>query len=219
MPRTPAAAVLVGIVIAVLPGRLQAQSLFVSGTVFANIHRAGGYRTDSPYRQDDDLSATTIGGGVGVGTAIGRHVVIQVELMAPEPIEQSYGPPEYLPPLRPPTPATFRDVEYRTRHGSILGGYRTAVKRRVSAALLGGVMFMEERTRTVSTTIPTQPFQPLPSDSTIRYYRLLPAFGLDVSVDVFSHLAIVPQLRVHKVTGSGFGAVGLWPGLSVRWTF
>lgn len=97
MPRTPAAAVLVGVVIAVLPGRLHAQSLFVSGTVFANIHRAGGYRTDSPYRQEDDLSATTIGGGVGVGTAIGRHVVIQVELMAPEPIEQSYGPPEYLP--------------------------------------------------------------------------------------------------------------------------
>ena len=220
MQRSHAAILVVWIALGLVPARAAGQSVFVSGAVFANIHRAGGFNTDSPIRQDDDLSGTSVGGGFTVGASIGPHVVVQTEVMLPAALHRDFAPPTYLPPLVPPPSATFREVTYRTRHGSVLGGYRTGTRRRLSAAFLGGVMFLQERTRTVARTVPPQPFSPpLPNDTTLRYYRLAPVFGLDLDVSLFSGLSVVPQLRVYKITGTGFGAVGLWPGASLRWRF
>jgi len=195
-----------------------AQSAFVSGTVFANIYSAGRYSTASPLVQDEDPSGTTVGGSFGIGTHIGTHLVVQVELAFPAELEHSFGPPRFLLPLPAPRVTSERTVEYRTRNGSILGGYRTGTRGRVSAALLGGLMFFQERTRMVSQTIPPPPSSPLPFDSTYRAYRMAPVFGFDVTVTAFSHLSVVPQMRVWK-SSSGAGAIGLWPGVGVRWTF
>lgn len=194
-----------------------AQSAFVSGTVFANIRRAGGFATESPIVQEENASGTTVGGSMGIGTHIGTHFVVQVELAFPATLDHSFDPPRYLPPFPVPDFTLERRVEYRTRNLSILGGYRTGTRGRVSAALLGGLMYLEEQTRTVNRLISRSPISP-PSDATSRTYRMSPVFGLDVTVTAFSHLSVVPQMRVWR-SSSGFGAMGLWPGVGVRWTF
>ena len=224
--RKIAAIVLVGSVVAALPDRAMAQSVFVSGTVFANVMKFGGFRSDSPFVDNTDMSGTTTGGALGVGGYIGDHVAIQVEFAVPEDLNRSFDPPRFLPPLQQPPTGTRREVTMRTRHGAILGGYTTDPDRRVSAALLGGVMFFHEKTRTISEIVgPVPPFPPLPpgiprrSDTTIRYYRAAAVFGLDLNIIAVSRLSVVPQLRVYRSSHSGLGALGLWPGLSIRWTF
>ena len=219
-------AVLTAALATLAAGTASAQPIFVTGAAFANVFRAGGFSSNSPVIDNPDISGTTTGGAIGVGARLARHVVVQMEIALPGPIERDFDPPEYRQPLRPIVTINRR-VEYRTRHGSILGGYQTGETHRVSAAILGGVMFLQEKVRTVTSLSylppivpPFPPVEPSSSDSTQRAYRLAPVFGLDVAIAATAHLAVVPQMRVHKTTGPGsVGALGLWPGIGVRWTF
>jgi len=136
----------------------------------------------------------------------------------PARIRKSFEPFRVLPPLPPAPTTTLHQVDYRSRHASVLVGYQTNTKRRVSAALLGGLMFVQERMHSVTTITPRPVSNPLPSENTITTYRMAPIVGIDVPIAAMSHLAVVPQGRIYKLDTAS-GVVGIWPGLSVRWTF
>lgn len=194
------------------------QQVFVSGGGYANIQQFGRYTTQSPIVTEDNLSDTTRGLVFGVGGNLGPYVQVALELAFPEQLHKAFEPVRYLPPQPQPPIVTRRTVDYRSRHASVLMGYRAGPTHRVSAVLIGGVMFLQERTHTLFTTTPTSPSNPLPSENTTVFYRLAPVVGIDIPVDLRWHIALVPQARVYKVPNAS-GPLGLWPGLSVRWTF
>jgi hypothetical protein len=194
------------------------QSVFVSGGGYANIQQFGRYTTQSPTVFEENLSDTTQGFVFGVGGNLGRYVVVALELAFPGELHRAFEPARVLPPLPQPSIVTHRKVDYRSRHASVLMGYRVGPTHRVSAVLLGGAMFLQERTHTLSTTTPATPSNPLPFESTNVSYRIAPVVGIDVPIDLVKHFAVVPQARVYKVLNVS-GPLGIWPGLSVRWTF
>ncbi len=201
-----------------LPSAGAGQSLFVSGGGFVNIHEVGRFSSQSPIALDQNLSDTTPAFDVSVGGSLARHVVMQLDLAFPQTIKKTFGPPRNLPPLPPLTFTSQQHVEYQTRHASVLAGYQTSARRHVSAALLGGLMFVQERTHTITTTMPASPGTPLPSENSNSVYRIAPVLGIDVPVSTMAHLAVVPHARIYKLDTSS-GTLGIWPGVDVRWTF
>lgn len=196
-----------------------AAQVVVSGGPFANILRFGGYSSRSPSIYDENLSGTTSGVLIGIGGVIASHAVVQLEIAIPKELHTDILPYRALYPSPPPPYTTRRSVDYRTRHVSIMAGYQTGQKHRVRAAMLGGVMFIEEEVRSL-TTYPPQQSLVLPSDNTNTAKRTAPVFGFDLSCAITSHLSVVPQIRMYKSSPvSGYGSIGLWPGVSARWTF
>jgi hypothetical protein len=194
------------------------QSVFASAGAYANIQQFGHSVSQSPVVFDDNLSDTTAGLALGLGGNVGRFVTVTLEIALPGKLRKTLDPPRLLPPQLPPTTITTRTVDYRSRHASVLVGYRAGAARRVSAVLLGGVMFVQERMHSLSVTTPTPTFSPLPSEFTSVTYRMAPVVGVDVPIAATSHLALVPQARLYKLPNQ-VGPLGFSPGLSLRWTF
>jgi hypothetical protein len=143
---------------------------------------------------------------------------VQLDLAFPQTLHKTFGPARNLPPLPQSVYTSQQVVDYRTRHASVLAGYQTSATRHVSAALLGGLMFVQEQTHSVTTTMPVLPQNPLPSESTTTGYRMAPVLGIDVPVSTISHLSLVPHARIYKLDTAS-GTLGIWPGVDVRWTF
>jgi hypothetical protein len=194
------------------------QSVFASAGAYANIQQFGHSASQSPVVSDDNLSDTTVGLALGVGGNVRRFMTVTLEIGLPGELHKALEPPRLVPP-QPPLPSTTRrTVDYRTRHASAMIGYRAGAARRVSAVVFGGIMFVQERTHSLSVTTPTPSFNPLPSEFTSVTYRMAPVVGVDMPIAATSHFALVPQARLYKLTGQ-VGPLGFWPGLSLRWTF
>jgi hypothetical protein len=207
------------LVIVLLPWTAAALGIFVGGDGFADIVRCSHFASESPTIVDDDLSGRTKGWLVGAGGTLARHALVQLEVAGTGTLHKDFEPPRVLPP-QPPLPfVAHRSADYRTRtrHVAVLGGYTTGVARRVSASALVGLMFVQERTHTVSTLVPRPPGPGgLPSDSTSTIYRTTPAFGFDLPIRVAPHVALLPQVRLYKLS---FGPLAIWPGASARIDF
>jgi hypothetical protein len=143
---------------------------------------------------------------------------VQLDLAFPQTLKKTFGPPQLLPPLTPSVFTSEQHNAYRTRHASTMVGYQTTSRRRTSVALLGGLMFVQERTHSLTITTPTPQTNPLPTESTVTVYRMAPVLGIDVPITTMSHVAVVPHARIYKLDTSS-GTLGLWPGLDLRWTF
>jgi hypothetical protein len=208
-------------VLALVMAQPASAQVFVSGGPFANVLRFGNYFSESPSKSEEDLSGTSLGLLVAVGGVFASHAVVQVEFAIPKQIHTDIPPYQSLYPGTTPDIVSQRSVDSRNRHVSILAGYQTAQKHRMRAAVLGGIMFIEETTRVLTsyeTPVPS-PFL-LPEDRTNKYQRMAPVVAFDLTCSVTPHLAVVPQIRMHKAnTITGYGVIGIWPGVSARWTF
>lgn len=200
-----------------LPWTAAAQGIFVSGGGFAEIVRFSHFASQFPTIVDDDPSGNTNGWIVSAGGTLARHAVVQLEVAGTGTLHKDFEPARTLPPLPPPRFETHRSTDYRTRHVAVLGGYTTGTARRVSASALVGVMFVQERTHSVSTIVPPlPPSVPSRSESTATIYRTAPVLGFDLPIRVAPHVALLPQVRLYKL---GFGPLAVWPGASARIDF
>lgn len=195
----------------------EAPPLFVTGAFFSGIERLSHQKTTEPLSFEVDLSGTTTGGSVAVGTFLSPRWSLQLEFAFPSALDTSFTPP--LPPGTPAPPFTQHvQLESRRKTGAILVGYRTPRRRRVSAEYLGGIAFVQERQRTVTeiTAVVPIPF-PLPrrTDAELVNYRGAATAGFDVDVAIASGLSVVPQIRALVFVG----ALSVAPGVGLRWSF
>ena len=113
---------------------------------------------------------------------------------------------------------------------SVLLGYHLPARGRVHAGFRGGISFMHRTASYVTPTVsesssvtvgtPSSPPQAASTltvtaneyDSTLNV--LTATVGAEAAVDVSSHFAIVPEVRVHA---GGIGAILIRPGVSARW--
>jgi hypothetical protein len=221
-----AAAVLV--VVAIKP--LAAQTVFVEGAAFVGVERLSHTTPQPSNASVADLSGTTVGGRVSVGTFVSPQWSVRVEVAVPNLLKSTTTlPPPILVPLPSPVvvvpaPIVFTQQiqrDYRAPSGAILVGYATTRRHHVAVSYLGGLMMLEERQHTVNQTsigpvpgvsipIPTQR-----TETTIFTYRAAAATGLDVDIAIAAHLALVPQIRADVFLGS----LSVRPAAALRWNF
>jgi hypothetical protein len=211
------------VLVFVIARPLAAQTVFVDGAVFLGIERLSHTSTQPPNASLTDLSGTTVGGRVGVGTFLSPQWSAQVEFAYPKLLKITTTiPPPILQPLASlgtlaqlvvaPAPIAITQQlhrDYRAPSATVLVGYHTARRHHVAVGYLGGLMLLEERQHT------TQTFVRVSSESTTFTYRAAAAMGFDVDVALGSHLALVPQVRADVFVGS----LSVRPAVGVRWNF
>jgi hypothetical protein len=223
------------VLILVLARSLAAQTVFVEGGVFLGIERLSHTSTQPPNASLVDLSGTTVGGRVGVGTFLSPQWSAQIELALPNLLKTTTTiQPPILQPLSSlvtvvgqpalvvaPVSITYQvQRDYRAPSAAVLVGYHTARRHHVEVGYLGGLMFLDERQHTITQTsymrlgagvsIPT-----MRAETTVSNYRAAAATGLDVDIALGSHLALVPQVRTDVFAGS----LSVRPAVGVRWNF
>jgi hypothetical protein len=197
--------------------------LFLTIGAFADVQRFGHTesRSSSPTTEfisgETDTSGTATGLHVGVGTHVTSRVALQLELGFSESRHKTLRPSQ----TRPTPPILFEsrsEIDYRPRTVGFTAAYRARERYRIRPGYLIGVMFTQERSRTVTTSTQTPPGAITSrTDLTSTTYRSAPIFGLEADVRIMKHLAVVPAVRLSKI----FGAALLFvrPGVSARWSF
>jgi hypothetical protein len=208
------------------------QTVFVEGAAFVGVERLSHATPQPSNASVADLSGTTVGGRVGVGTFLSPQWSVRVEVAVPNLLKSTttLPPPILLPLPSPvvvvPAPIVFTQQiqrDYRAPSGAILVGYSTTRRHHIAISYLGGLMMLEERQHTVNQTsigpvagvsIPT-PTQR--TETTVFTYRAAAATGLDVDVDIAiaAHLTLVPQIRADVFLGS----LSVRPAVALRWNF
>ena len=206
---------------------LAAQTVFVDGAVFQDIERFSRTSTQPPNASLTDLSGTTVGGRVGVGTFLSPQWSAQVEFAYPKlltttttiqpPVLQPLVVPGIVGPTAIVIPITQQvQRDYRAPSAVVLVGYHTARRHRVAVGYLGGLMLLEERQHTTQTFVRSGVPTPISSSETTTFtYRAAAAMGLDVDIALGSHLALVPQVRADAFVGS----LSVRPAVGMRWNF
>jgi hypothetical protein len=200
-----------------IPSGAAAQSVFVSGGAVVDVLQFGSTASVTPSMFDFDRSGNTYGISAGIGGMVAGHVPIQLELGLGGLVKRDFYPVKGSAGERL-TDSHIRS-EYRARHASMLVGYSSGASRRAAGTLLGGVMFLEERLRTLNTNAS---LSRVFSDSTIVTYRTEPMVGADLTLRLTPHVAVIPQVRIYKapaLSGLHEGALAIMPGVSARWTF
>jgi hypothetical protein len=206
---------------------LAAQTVFVDGAVFLGIERFSHTSTQPPNASLTDLSGTTVGGRVGVGTFLSPQWSAQVEFAYPKllktttTIQPPVPQPLAIPGMPGPTaiviPITQQvERDYRAPGVAVLVGYHTARRHHVAVGYLGGLTLLEERQHTMQTFLRAGVPTPISSSETTTFtYRAAAAMGFDVDIALASHLALVPQVRADVFVGS----LSVRPAVAVRWNF
>jgi hypothetical protein len=220
-------------------------SVYVSGSVFADLQRGSGQTSPIPDRPD----TTVAGGGVRVGgflsprwslelgidagaatdatmsliptdssiTSIGFTSVVTIPTTLATPL-----------PIRPtPIVSLAVDERIRTRVSatSVLLGYHPPSRGRLQAGFKGGISFVRS-SNTITSTIAYKvsdplllPILQLPApitDTTSSVaFSTAATVAAELAISLSPHAAIVPEVRAF-----GFGSrVFLRPGAAVRWFF
>jgi hypothetical protein len=206
---------------------LAAQTVFVDGAVFLGIERFSHTSTQPPTASLTDLSGTTVGGRLGVGTFLSPQWSAQAEFAYPRllkttttiqpPVLQPLVVPGILGPTVIVIPITQQvERDYRAPSVTVLLGYHTARRHHVAVGYLGGLMLLEERQHTTQTFVRSGVPTPISSSETTTFtYRAAAAMGFDIDIALGSHLALVPQVRADVFLGS----LSVRPAVGVRWNF
>src|SRR5713101_5487197 len=206
---------------------LAAQTVFVDGAVFLGIERFSHTSTQPPNASLTDLSGTTVGGRIGVGTFLSPQWSAQVEFAYPKllktamtiqpPVLQPLVVPGILGPTVIVIPITQQvERDSRAPSATVLVGYHTARRHHVAVGYLGGLMLLEERQHTMQTFVRSGVPTPIASSEITTFtYRAAAALGFDVDIALASHLALVPQVRADVFVGS----LSVRPAVGVRWKF
>lgn len=175
--------------------------LFVSGSVFADTQRFSG-ESSSP------LNETALGAGGGVGALVSDRWDVSVEM-------EVGGTTTRTRPLLPPVTTFQSRTRTRIAAASALVGFHAMSRPHVQFIVLGGLTFLQARTRVDS----------VPSGILIEAHTNIdnvaaPTVGAEVPIMLGPHFSIVPALRVHAFTlrtdvANGFA---IRPGIGVRWT-
>jgi hypothetical protein len=209
---------------------LAAQTAFVDGAVFLGLERLSHTSTQPPNASLTDLSGTTVGGRVGVGTFLSPQWSAQVEFAYLNLLKRTMTiTPPILQPLARletlgqlivvPSPIALTQQvhrDYRAPSATVLVGYHTARRHHVAVGYLGGLMLLEERQHTTQTFVRSGVPIPIASSETTTFTdRAAAAVGFDVDIALGSHLALVPQVRADVFVGS----LSVRPAVGVRWNF
>jgi len=175
--------------------------VFVSGDVFADHKRLSGNSSDST------LTATRVGGGVGVGYQVSPRWDVrgEVEIGGTTTITQA---------LLPTVTAFQSRTRSQTSAASALVGFSPAAGSRVRFTVLGGISFLHVKTQ----------FDSIPSGLVVVPHTdidnvVAPTVGVEVPLMLGSHFSIVPGLRVEAFTLRTNNTNGflIRPGLAIRW--
>lgn len=199
-----------------------------SGTMFftvgalANIEQASG---SSGFGDGSaELNGTVPGGALGLGVYLSPAVSARVEWSMTSWLE--YGVQPYINPLAVgPGGVSTRLIapwfegKRRSKAGFALLGYRLGSDR-AAVELLGGIGWLAQSTRSAydfriagaGLTIGL-PY-PYGENRSVTYDAVGVA-GVDATVALTDHAAIVPQFRTYVSNG----VLSMRPGLSFRWTF
>src|SRR6185436_18619807 len=195
---------------------------FLDGAALAAIERRG-------HSDAFDLSAIVPGGAVGVGTFLTSDVSLRMEVAFPagtSAASTSSIPPLIDLPIDLPIGSLIAissinsaTTSLRSVSTMVLAAYHMKPAGRLRVAYLGGVSFERLRTNLVTTTTsaglpPLIPTRVVRVDTTTIGYNTAIALGMDAAVELATHVALVPQVRV--VAFGGF--IGIRPGVAVRWT-
>jgi len=192
---------------------------FLDGAALAAIERRG-------HSDAFDLSAIVPGGAVGVGTFLTSDVSLRMEVAFPagtSAASTSSIPPLIDLPIDLPVASLIAinsaTTSLRSVSTMVLAAYHMKPAGRLRVAYLGGVSFERLRTNVVTTTTsaglpPLIPTRVVRVDTTTIGYNTAIALGMDAAVELGTHVALVPQVRV--VALGGF--IGIRPGVAVRWT-
>lgn len=203
--------------------RAQPAPVFVTVGAFADVQRFGHSSSKSTtptttfIPAETDLGGTAKGLAIGIGAHLTPAFALQLEVALPDIRRKSLRPSQTIPP--PPTLFLNRQtVDYRARTAGILAAYRIRERHRLRVGYLGGVMFVEERQLTITTTTMTPPGTVSSRTETLSMnYRSAAVVGVDTDVRITSHVAIVPHVRLSKYFG--LPVLLTRPGINARWTF
>jgi hypothetical protein len=205
---------------------LAAQTVFVDGSVFLSIERFSHTSTQPPNASLTDLSGTTVGGRIGIGTFLSPQWSAQVEFAYPKLLKTTttIQPPVLQPLVVPgiPGPTIIIPItqqlqrDYRAPSVAVLVGYHTARRHHVAVGYLGGLVLLEERQHTTQTFVRSGVPTPIWSSQTTTFtYRAAAAMGFDVDIALGSHLALIPQIRTDVFAGG----LSVRPAVGARWNF
>lgn len=206
-----------------------AGTIFLNGGGFAAVEKsstASGFGVAEP-----DGTDTVAGGTLGVGVHLTPRVTARVEWSMTgtithtgDTIQYPYYPPEVLAGLgsglrpEPQSLIPYRPESRRsTAAGFALLGYHLPAGR-ASIELLAGVGILSEHVESRYdvrvANLPSDTFLSR-NDYEATTYNTVPVLGADVAIALFSHAALVPQVRVYAYPNR----VSVRPGLGLRWTF
>ena len=213
-----------------VPQTASAQSstgtIFVAASGFADVRWA-------PTSNDRGTSASGAvpGGGLGLGVHLTPRLSARAEWALTGRLEDTSEPlafptepfPTFVSSLGAsstlPTglriPQSFTERR-ESKVGFALLGYHLRAGR-ASIELLGGLGLVHERvTQIVEVSLPIFPPQPsFRNEFVSGRHSAVPVIGVDAAVSLTGHAALVPQVRAYVLDG----ALSLWPGLGLRWTF
>lgn len=200
-----------------------------SGTMFfavgalANIERTS--QSSSFVNDASDLDGTVPGGALGLGVYLTPALSARVEWSMTSWLEYDTEPWVY-PLAAGPGLAPSRIVgppfegKRMSKAGFALLGYRVG-SRQSAVELLGGIGWVALSTRSaydfrIALPAGTSIGLPYPySESRSTLYSAAAVAGIDATVALTDHAAIVPQFRAYASNG----ILSMRPGLSFRWTF
>jgi len=220
--------------VTVQPARAQTR-IYVSGDVFAEITQLS--KTTAPAilgsgPETSPRDGVTVGGGARIGAFFTPAWSLELGLDLGKTIaeERSVG---IRVPLGLTVPSSSLLYQSRTSQRftatSVLLGYHPPARWRLHPGFRGGVSFMHaERTFTSASVATTQVFNPtvpvfvdpVPTISlaTAEYTTLsnglTATLAAEAAIDLWNHLAIVPEVRAHA---GGFGGILVRPGVAARW--
>lgn len=214
----------------VTPLAAQAQpssgTVFVAGTGFAGIRWA-------PTTDDRGTSASGAapGGGLGLGVHLTPRLSARAEWAFTGRLEDTTEPQVFptepfapfigtldvrvIPAVGLRAPLSFTERR-ETKAGLALLGYHFQAGR-ASIELLAGLGLVHERvTRTTEVSIQIFPPQPgFRTEVVSGHHSAVPVIGVDAAVSLTGHASLVPQVRAYVLNG----ALNVWPGVGLRWTF
>jgi hypothetical protein len=220
------------------PARAQMR-VYVSGDLFAEVPKFSRIVTSPDNFGTSDTNVPPDGVAIGGGARVGAFLSPQWSVELGVDVGQTFdnrrtttitGVPGIT--AVPPPVAFASETTNRFSATSVLLGYHPPVHGRVHPGFRGGLSFMHRTASYLSPTVsessafpsvitsfPPQPVTVLTVtsteyDSTLNV--LTATVGAEAAVEVSSHFAIVPEVRVHA---GGIGAILVRPGVSARWRF
>lgn len=225
-----------------VPASAQPESgtVFIGAGALASLERS---TRSSGLGGDDNRDGTAAGGGLQLGVYLTPRVSARFEwsmtdwleyrndgvipLYAAAQLGSGMIPPGFEGRIDPAlaesliAPYGFRG-RARSKAGFALLGYHLG-SRRASVEVMGGMGWVSKTTRTSYDFRIAQPLlnflpEALPfrgGESGFTDYQTVGVTGLDATVGLTDHAAVVPQLRVFA---SG-GTLSVRPGVGIRWTF
>ncbi len=213
-----------------------AQDTYVGAALVGDIARFSRVELESvsPLVQAAGVSADgeALGFHVTIGRALGDRWGVEVEYARSgeindvrshriSPLELTRTPGLTIP-IPFPIPEFELSFESEQQHTTYMAAMwvRQSVGDRVDLQYVGGVAFnrseLERETRFGDTLL--RIISPFATSTTAIEYSAGPLVGMDASVGLGEHAALVTGLRVHTVTASARGWL-IRPRVGLRWTF